>query len=130
MTLPKIVVFTCNWKGYSGLESAGAEHLAYSPVVLPLRVTCIGQISPGIILKAFEGGAAGVLLLGCPPGECHYEFGNHRAQDVFAEAKDLAGLLGYRDAQLKLEWVDAGDGEAFVKIIQGFIDRLNGGMES
>ena len=130
MTPHKVVVFTCNWKGYSGLESAGAEHLAYSPVVLPLRVACIGQISPGIILKALERGAEGVLLLGCPPGECQYEFGNRHAQDVFAEAKDLAGLLGYRDEQLKLEWVNAGDGEAFVKIIQGFIDGLNEGLVS
>ena len=86
MTLPKVVVFTCNWKGYSGLESAGAEHLAYPPMLLPLRVTCIGQITPGIILKAFEGGAQGVLLLSCPPEECRYEFGNRHAEGVFAEA--------------------------------------------
>lgn len=124
MTDPKIIVFTCNWNAYSGLESAGAEHRAYSAAIHPLRVTCLGQISPGIILKAFEKGADGVLLLGCPPGECHYEFGNRRAEEVFAEAKELLALLGYRDEQLKLDWLSAGNGDSFVERVEKFVDAL------
>ncbi|MFH1635995.1 MAG: hydrogenase iron-sulfur subunit [Chloroflexota bacterium] len=119
--VPKVVVFTCNWNAYSGLESAGAEHLTYSPAIHPIRVTCLGQISSGIILKAFEKGADGVLLLGCPLGECHYEFGNRRAEEVFAEAKGLLTLMGYRDEQLKLEWVAAGEGDDFVEKVQHFV---------
>jgi len=121
---PKIIVFTCNWNAYSGLESAGSEHLTYSPAIHPIRVTCLGQISPGIILKAFEKGADGVLLLGCPPGECHYEFGNRRAEEVFAEAKELLTLMGYRDEQLKLEWVAASDGDDFVEKVQQFVESV------
>lgn len=126
MKTPKIIVFTCNWNAYSGLETAGAEHLAYPPFVYPLKVMCLGQISPGILLKAFEKGADGVLLLGCPPGKCHFDFGNRRAEEVFAEARDLAALLGYREAQFKLDWVAAGDGRAFVEKIERFIAGLNG----
>lgn len=122
----KIIVFTCNWNAYSGLESAGAEHLSYPPSVYPLKVMCLGQISPGIILKAFEKGADGILLLGCQPGECHFEFGNRRAEEVFSEVKGLAALLGYRDEQCKLEWVSAGDGKGFVGIVENFIAGLNG----
>lgn len=123
---PRVVVFTCNWSGYSGLEAAGEARLGFPATVFPLRVTCLGRLSTGIILKAFEKGAAGVLLLGCPPGECHYQFGNHRAETVLAEAQQLAGLLGYRSEQLKLDWVAAGDGEAFVTKVREFIASLNG----
>jgi len=126
MAVPKVVVFTCNWNAYSGLEAAGAGRLSYSPGVHPLKVTCLGQISPGLILKALEKGADGVLLLGCPAGECHYEFGNRHAEEVYAEAKDLAMLLGYRDEQLKLDWVPAGEGEVFVEKVQCFVSELNG----
>jgi F420-non-reducing hydrogenase iron-sulfur subunit len=121
---PKVVVFTCNWNAYSGLEAAGSEHLGYSPAVHPLKVMCLGRLSPGIILKALERGADGVLLLGCPPGECHYDFGNRHAEDVFAEAKGLATLLGYRDEQLKLGWVGAGEGEAFAAQVRSFVAGL------
>jgi F420-non-reducing hydrogenase iron-sulfur subunit len=126
MVDPKIVVFTCNWNAYSGLETAGAEHLSYSSASRPLKVMCLGRLSPGIILKAFEKGADGVLLLGCPPGECHYEFGNRRTEEVFAEAKGMAALLGYRDEQLKLGWVAAGEGETFAEKVRGFVAGLNG----
>jgi coenzyme F420-reducing hydrogenase delta subunit len=123
---PKVVMFTCNWNAYSGMETAGAEQLSYSPLVRPLRVMCLGRLSPGIILKAFEKGASGVLLLGCPPGECHYEFGNHQAEQIVAEAKEMATLLGYRDEQLKLDWVAAGEGAAFTSKVQAFVAGLEG----
>ena len=125
-TKPKVIVFTCNWNAYSGLETAGVEHLSYSPAVHPLKVMCLGQISPGIILKAFEKGAEGVLLLGCPAGECHFEFGNRRAEEIFEEAKGLVELLGYREEQLQLDWITAGDGKSFVNVVQKFVSQLNG----
>ncbi len=123
---PKVIVFTCNWNAYSGLETAGVEHLTYSPSVHPLKVMCLGQISPGIVLKAFEKGADGVLLLGCPPGECHFEFGNRRAAEIFEEVKGLVALLGYREEQLKLDWIGAGEGETFVNVVNNFVEKLNG----
>lgn len=126
----KVIVFTCNWNAYSGLETAGVQRLSYPPSVYPLKVMCLGQISPGILLKAFEKGADGVLLLGCPSGICHFEFGNRRVEDVFTEAKGLAAVLGIRDEQLKLDWVAAGDGEDFVNKVQRFLTGLNGGQEN
>ena len=120
----KVIVFTCNWNAYSGLETAGVQHLTYPPNVYPLKVMCLGQISPGIILKALEKGAAGILLLGCPPGECHFEFGNRRAEDVYTEVKELAALLGYRDEQIKLDWIPVGGGEIFVRKVHDFVAGL------
>jgi coenzyme F420-reducing hydrogenase delta subunit len=126
MADPKVVILACNWNAYSGLETAGATHQEYSAAIRPLKVMCLGRLSPGIILKAFEKGADGVLLLGCPPGECHYEFGNRCAEEVFAEARQMATLLGYGEAQLKLDWVAAGEGETFAAKVQAFVAGLNG----
>ena len=121
----KAVVITCNWNAYSGLESAGANKLPYSPILHPIKVNCLGEISVGIILKAFEKGADGVLLLGCPPNDCRYNFGNHRAEEVFSTAKKLIKLLGYQDEQLILDWVNAGEGEGFVEKAQQFVEGLD-----
>ena len=126
MAARKVILFTCNWNAYSGLESAGASRLSYPAGVYPLKVACLGQIDPGIILKAFENGAEGVLMLGCPPGECQYEFGNRRAEEVYAQAKELVRVLGCRDAQLQLDWLAAGEGAQLVEKLQRFLAGLNG----
>jgi NADPH-dependent glutamate synthase beta subunit-like oxidoreductase/coenzyme F420-reducing hydrogenase delta subunit/formate hydrogenlyase subunit 6/NADH:ubiquinone oxidoreductase subunit I len=120
-----VLVFTCNWNPYSGLERAGVERLSYSAQIYPMRVMCLGRLRPGIILKAFERGAHGVLLLGCPQDECRYEFGGRRAEETFAVARDLVRTMGYPDRCLKLERVAVGDGKAWVNRIQTFVAGLN-----
>jgi F420-non-reducing hydrogenase iron-sulfur subunit len=126
MKKDKVVVFICNWGAYSGLEAAGAKRQPYSAFIRPIKVMCIGRISPALVLKALDRGAAGVLLLGCPPGDCHYEFGNRRAEESFAVARDLARLLGYSDRRLKMDWVAAGDSQAWVENARSFVAELNG----
>jgi F420-non-reducing hydrogenase iron-sulfur subunit len=120
----RVIVFTCNWNAYSGLETAGVEGLNYPAGLYPLKVMCLGRLHPGLILKAFEQGADGVLLLGCPPGECHYGFGHRRAEEAFAETRALVHLLGIADERLRLDWLAAGDGEAFVEKVTGFVEQL------
>jgi len=126
MTETSVVVFTCNWSAYSALETAGSKRLAYPANVRPIKVMCLGRLHPGLILKAFELGADGVLLLGCPPGECHYEFGNRRAEELFHETRAIAHLLGIEDERLKLDSVGAGEGEAFVQKVTEFYDQVVG----
>jgi F420-non-reducing hydrogenase iron-sulfur subunit len=122
----RVIVFTCNWNAYSSLEAAGVEGLNYPASVYPLKVMCLGRLHPGLILKAFEQGADGVLLLGCPPGECHYGFGNRHAEEMFAEAKALLHLLGIAEERLRLDWLTAGDGHACVKKVTGFVEQVAG----
>jgi coenzyme F420-reducing hydrogenase delta subunit/ferredoxin len=122
---PYTLLLTCNWNGYSGLNAAGAQRLPYAATVYPLKVSCLGQLNPGTILKAFARGAGQVLLVGCPPCECHYQSGGRRAEQVFAEAQRLAALLGIGEAQLRLEWAAAAgnqrsDGQAFAAAVRRF----------
>jgi len=123
---PQVVVITCNWGAYSALETAGKGHLAYNASTRPIKVMCIGQLSPGSILKPFEKGADGVLLLGCPPGECHYGFGNRREEEMFAQASAIAAQLGIGPQRLRLDWVGAGAGESFVEKVEAFCAGLGG----
>ena len=109
----KIILFTCNWHAFSSLEAAGKSNLVYSPALVPIRISCLGRITPGIILKAFEGGAAGVCLVGCPEGECRYQSGNLEARVVFEESRELLNLLGYNKNLLQYHLVSAGDGDSF-----------------
>ena len=122
----KVILLTCNWNAYSGLETAGAERLSYPAGVFPVKVGCLGQVSTGAILKAFENGAEGVLILGCPPDQCRHEFGVRHAEEMYAEARDLLKVLGYSDAHFQLDRIAAGEGQELVNKVQRFVDGLNG----
>jgi coenzyme F420-reducing hydrogenase delta subunit len=124
MQKPKIVVFTCNWGAYHGLEAAGRQQRQYPVQVRPVRVNCIGRLTPGILLKALAKGARGVLALGCPQGECHYGSGNRQAEETFATAGALAALLGFAETQLQLAYVAAGDGSDFASKVCTFAEKL------
>ena len=125
--LPEVVVFTCNWGPYSGLETAGLEQLNYGHQVFAVRVACTGRISPGIILKALERGADGVLMVTCTEGECQHGFGRERAQEAFETAKTLLHHLGYPESSLELVATAVGDGAGFTEQVKRFVAGLNGG---
>lgn len=120
----RIIVFSCNWNAYSGMESAAVGGETYSPEIRLIRIACLGRLHQGHILKAFAHGAAGVLLLGCPPGECQHDFGFQKAQAVFDLSQKLIQLLGYRETQLQLDWVAADDGRGFVQKVSTFAAGL------
>lgn len=123
-TKTKVIVFTCNWQAFSSLEAAGRSGLAYSTAVVPIRLSCLGRISPGLILKAFQAGAAGVCLLGCPEGECRYLTGNEQAQAVFRETRELLKLLGYSEETLQYQLIAAEDGERCVEILDDMLQAI------
>ena len=120
----KIILFTCNWHAFSSLEAAGKKNLVYSPALVPIRISCLGRITSGIILKAFEGGAAGVCLVGCPEGECRYQNGNREAHEVFEESRNLLRLLGYNENLLQYHLNSAGDGESFQVNIDNLVKNI------
>jgi coenzyme F420-reducing hydrogenase delta subunit len=121
---PRVVIFTCNWNAYESLQEAGKQHLHFPAGARPLKVDCLGQISSSVILKAFEKGADGVMLIGCLPEECHYEFGSRRAAELFEETRKLSRLLGFREEQLEFCQVHSGEGEALIEKVRVFVDQV------
>ena len=77
--------------GLAAAELAAAQQLSYPANVRLIRLGCSGRLQPGLILKAFELGAAGVLVLGCAPRLCHYEQGNERVIAAYEQVEALAG---------------------------------------
>lgn len=117
----KVIVFSCSWHAHSGMDAAGKARGSLSPAVVPIQLSCIGRISAGLILKAYEGGAAGVCLLGCPEDECRYQTGNEQAREVFVEARELLGLLGYNPETLIYQQLEAGEGESYLESVDNLL---------
>jgi len=122
---PRIVAFCCNWCAYAGADLAGISRKQYSPDMRILRVMCSGRVDPALILKCYEQGADGVMVLGCHPGDCHYLEGNEEAQKRVESTRELLGLLGIDDRRLLLDWVSASEGERFARTVDDFVALIS-----
>ena len=126
MTEPelRIVIFTCNWNAHESLQAAGKRRISLPAGARPLKVDCLGQVGSSVILKAFEKGADGVMLVGCSPEECHYEFGSRRAAELFQEVRQLIKLLGFRENQLAFHQVHTDEAESLAQTVRAFARQL------
>jgi coenzyme F420-reducing hydrogenase delta subunit len=119
-----IVVFACNWDGLSCVEAASQKGLRYPSTVRVIRVSCLSRVHSGLILKAFELGADGVMLLGCEQGNCHYEKDAGIIEQEYQKTQSVLELLGLRKERLALARMLRGDGAGFVKQVTNFISAI------
>ena len=121
---PRIVGFICNWGAYSGLEMAGMNKTRYAPNVQFVRLMCLGRVHAGLVLKAFELGADGVMLMGCPSGSCRYEFGIGKTKELVAQVGAILNLLGVGSQRLFLVEVPLGGGAFLARRVNAFVRRI------
>ena len=66
---------------------------------------CTGRMDPLFALKAFMGGADGVLVSGCHPNDCHYAEGNFYARRRLEVLKRFLPVLGIHEDRFHYTWV-------------------------
>ena len=115
---PRIVGFLCNWCSYAGADKAGAAQLPYPPNVHIVRVMCTGRIDPQFVLKAFEQGADGVVVLACHPGDCHYKEQNYRALQRHRITLKLLAQFGIDEDRCRFDFVSAAEAEKFASVMK------------
>ncbi len=121
---PRIIGFLCHWCAYAGADAAGRARSPYPDNIRVIRVMCSGRVDPQFILQAFQEGADGVIILGCPPGSCHYKTGNIQTLKRFKLLKTILPALGVDSRRLRLAWVGAEDAAGFVKAVSEMTTAL------
>ncbi len=121
----KILGFLCNWCAYAGADLAGVSRVQYPPDMRVIRVMCSGRVDPILILRAFREGSDGVAVLGCHPGDCHYQSGNYQAERKIRMTLHVLEKIGVDPKRLYLDWVSAAEGTRFGEVVTDFIDRIH-----
>jgi F420-non-reducing hydrogenase iron-sulfur subunit len=94
---------------------------------------CSGKLEVFQLTRAFEGGADGVALFGCPEGACRYLVGSSRARGRVAHAERILEEIGLgRDRLRRFILGDQTTGESLKEMGQwvekirslGPIDKL------
>jgi len=122
---PRVVGFLCNWCSYAGANLAGTSRIQYAPNIRIIRVPCSGRVDPLFVVKAFQAGADGVMVLGCHPGDCHYRDGNYYARRRFTLMHAFLTSLGIDECRLKIDWVSAAEGRRFAEVVTEFTEQLS-----
>ncbi len=85
---------------------------------------CTGRIEPEFIIRAFETGADGVVVLGCHPGDCHYKQGNYNALRRFHLLRRMLTQFGIDEKRLRLEWISSCEADKFVETLHDAVRAI------
>ena len=115
---PIVLAFCCNWCAYAGADLAGTSRSQYPPNLRIIRVMCSGMVHPNLVIEALTKGADGVLVIGCHPGDCHYQSGNFKARRRVAILRNVLDQFGIPKERVWLRWISASEGQMFAETIR------------
>jgi len=121
---PLIIGFTCNWCSYRAADLAGTARVQYPPNVRLVRLMCSGRLDPAFVLRALAGGADGVLITGCHPGECHYLEQNLKTMRRYWLLRRTLEQFGIEPERVRLVWASAAEGVRLARIIEEMVEEV------
>jgi len=126
----KIIAFCCHWCAMGAVDVAGVSRFEYPTNIRIIRVMCAGRVDKAFVEKAYELGAAGVLVAGCEFPTCHYISGNYKCKDRIEKLKKKLAKDGKDPNKLWTVWLSAADGPKFVNTVKEMVEKLELGGET
>jgi heterodisulfide reductase subunit A len=118
----KIIVFACNWSVFPGMQLSESPTLIKTTYGIIVSM-CSGRVAPELILDAFEEGAWGVMVAGCPPEECDHD-GNYKTRRRLVLLKSVLKELNIEPERVKLEWFSTGESAKLKRSIDDFVNEI------
>jgi len=123
---PDIRVFSCHYTSQQSCAEGGTElqRLDFPENVKLNRVTCTGKLQVTTLLKAFEDGADGVYVVGCPVDTCHNVKGSQRAAKRVKAVKNAMNELGVEAERVEMYHMARGLHPEFVDAAKEMNERI------
>lgn len=112
----KVVSFCCNWSVHPGLK---LSECAVPQEDKSIVTMCTGRLTPEMIIEILNYGALGVLIFGCPPGECEHD-SNYKTLRRINVLKKILSQFNVEPERVKLEWVKSGEVQKVLKSVESF----------
>jgi coenzyme F420-reducing hydrogenase delta subunit len=78
-----------------------------------------------MILRSFENGADGVMVVGCLEGDCHFQVGNLRARKRVERVARLLDKSGIGAERVRMVNLSAGEGAKFVAFANEMVEHIS-----
>jgi len=118
-----ILVVYCDFDVYDVTnlrETIKEKHAGKALVGIP----CLAKLKAIDLLRAFEYGADGVMVIGCPGNNCAYEEGEFWGKRRVDEAKRLLAEVGLGAERLEMQFVEGLQLEQFDKALAEFAESV------
>jgi F420-non-reducing hydrogenase iron-sulfur subunit len=111
---PRVVCFSCkfSWGYLTDEDKLSSKIDNWVPLI------CTGKIDATHILDAFSAGADGILILGCPEGDCHYQDGNYEAKKRVYLVRRLLESVGIEKERIRIELSADPEGESIPRLVK------------
>jgi len=119
---PKITLFHCI-NAFGDADEFTLNHRE-SCEVKTVKMACSSMVKDIFLLRAFESGADGVVVLVCPEGHCRHLEGNIRAKKRVAWVQNLLDEIGLDGRRLSLGNMAGGDNAAANQTIDNVLKNL------
>lgn len=119
---PKITLFHCinTFGDAAEIYLIGKDNCELKTVKMP----CSSMVKDVFLLRAFEAGADGVIVLVCPEGQCRYIEGNIRAKKRVAWVQNLLDEIGLDGRRLSLTNMAVGDKATAIQAMDDVLKNL------
>jgi F420-non-reducing hydrogenase iron-sulfur subunit len=119
----KIYIFYCS-NGLNASELSQCQNELNDYNLKPISLPCSGKIDVPYLVKAFETGADGVVIVTCELGQCRHLEGNMRAEKRAEAVDKLLEEVGAGTGRIVAVHVKEGQIEQTVEEIKNFCSRI------
>ncbi|MBN1383155.1 MAG: hydrogenase iron-sulfur subunit [Deltaproteobacteria bacterium] len=120
----RLLGICCNWSPFACYNAAGMARMKMPDNFKLIRVMCIGRVNQALILRAFEYGADGVILLECNDEDCRYGPGPEVGHENVKRVRKMLHLLGIGQERLVEKSFAAHEKEELVEALWDFAERI------
>jgi len=123
---PEITLFSCHYTSQQGCADDGKElaRLGFPPNIKLVRVACTGKLEVTTLLKAFEDGADGVYVVGCPEDGCHNVRGSQRAAKRVAAVRQAFKEMDVEEDRIRMYHLPRGLHPEFLQAAEEMNERI------
>jgi F420-non-reducing hydrogenase iron-sulfur subunit len=119
----KMYVFYCS-NSIEPEQMAGGLGKLDGVTVKTISLPCSGKIDVPYLVKAFETGADGAVIVTCKQNECQHLEGNLRANKRAEAVESLLEEIGMGKGRMAVVMLKDGGVEQAILEIKGFIEKV------
>jgi coenzyme F420-reducing hydrogenase delta subunit len=119
----KMYVFYCS-NGIEPEQMAACIGKLEGVTVNTIGLPCSGKIDVPYLVKAFETGADGAVIVTCKQNECQHLEGNLRANKRAEAVESLLEEIGMGKGRMAVIMLKEGGVEQAIAEIRGFIEKV------
>ena len=120
----RLHLFTCSTSLDPG-DLVDAEDALADTELKVISLPCSGKVNVPYLVKAFESGADGVMVVTCKRDECQYIQGSFRADNRVRAVDDLIEEIGLGRGRIALVSLDERGADGVIEAIKEFQQKIS-----